>query len=126
MKQKALQTNHYIRKEVRNNGNDRFKYRSIIKHKNELNSQQFIIYGKFQDAEDRVNDIRNNILNTQMKGNINNLSTQITNTRKQVDDEMKKILRFLTEQIGNYQNTEEEITSRITNALNSMSKIVNG
>lgn len=98
----------------------------LLSIKNELNRQQFIIYGKFQDAEDRVNDIRNNILNTQMKGNINNLSTQITNTRKQVDDEMKKILRFLTEQIGNYQNTEEEITSRITNALNSMSKIVNG
>ena len=98
----------------------------LLSIKNELNSQEFIIYGKFQDAEDRVNDIRTNILNTQMKSNIENLATQITNTRKQVDDEMKKILNFLVKQVGDYQNTEEEITSKITNALNSMSKIVNG
>ena len=98
----------------------------LLSIKKELNSQEFIIYGKFQDAEDRVNDIRTNILNTQMKSNIENLATQITNTRKQVDDEMKKILNFLVKQVGDYQNTEEEITSKITNALNSMSKIVNG
>lgn len=98
----------------------------LLSIKNELNSQEFIIYGKFQDTEDRVNDIRTNILNTQMKSNIENLATQITNTRKQVDDEMKKILNFLVKQVGDYQNTEEEITSKITNALNSMSKIVNG
>ena len=98
----------------------------LLSIKNELNSQEFIIYGKFQDAEDRVNDIRTNILNTQMKSNIENLATQITNTRKQIDDEMKKILNFLVKQVGDYQNTEEEITSKITNALNSMSKIVNG
>ena len=97
----------------------------LLSIKNELEAVRMELEGQLTTVSDEASQISTNILNVGMKSQLSELRSQLETSRKNVWDEMQKLLEFLVKQVGDYQNSEEQTANKITSALNQMENIVN-